>query len=231
MIAIESNAVDLDQVRAAVRETQATHREVLDAHHRLFYHGYTWSMTMWLGIPALKHPCDLFALQDIIWGLRPALIIETGTAFGGSALFLAHMCDHVGAGHVISIDLEPNAAVPQHARITYRVGSSIDPEIVGYVRDRAARCGGPVLVLLDSDHHAPHVSAELAAYADLVTPGSFLVVEDTNVNGNPILPAFGPGPAEAVAAFLADHPEFEADALPERYLSSMHPGGWLRRVS
>ena len=132
---------------------------------------------------------------------------------------------------MLTIDVEPASDVPSHPRITYRVGSSIDPEIVGYVRDRAARCGGPVLVLLDSDHHEAHVAAELAVYAPLVTVGSFCLVEDTNVNGHPVLPDFGPGPMEAVAAFLADHAEFEPDALPERYMVSMHPGGWLRRIA
>jgi cephalosporin hydroxylase len=117
--------------------------------------------------------------------------------------------------------------------VTYRVGSSVDPEIVAYAAERAARCDGPVLVLLDSDHHAAHVRAELDAYAPLVTVGSFLVVEDTNVNGRPVLPDFGPGPAEAVEAWLAsptEGPIFQRDALPERYLITMHPGGWLRRV-
>lgn len=231
VIAIDSTPVNLDDVRATVRATQAEHRETIEAFHKVYYRGYTWSMTMWMGVPLMKHPCDLFALQDILTGLKPALIVETGTAFGGSALFLAHLCDLIGAGHIITIDMEPSPTVPRHPRITYRVGDSSDPEIVDYVRDRAARCGGPVVVILDSDHHEPHVTKELAAYAPIVTPASFLIVEDMNINGHPVFPEFGPGPTEAVAAFLADHPEFQADALPERYLVTMHPGGWLRRMS
>lgn len=231
MIAIEATPVNLDETRAAIRAIQARERETLDAFHRLFYAAPSWSMTMWMGVPTLKSPCDLFALQDILFGLKPALIIETGTAYGGSALFMAHVCDLSGVGHIVSIDLEPHTQLPQHSRITYRRGSSVDPEIVAYVRARAARCDGPVVVVLDSDHHEAHVRAELAAYADLVTPNAFLIVEDTNVNGRPVMPDFGPGPGEAVDAFLAAHPEFSADALPERYLASMHPGGWLRRTA
>lgn len=231
MIAIETTAVPLDKVRRAVRAVQAGNRPLLDAFHRLSYGGFTWSMTAWMGVPMMKHPCDLIALQDIISGIKPALIIETGTAYGGSALYMANLCDILGHGSVISIDLEANPTLPQHPRITYRKGSSVDPEIVGYVRDRAARCGGPVLVVLDSDHHEAHVAAELEAYASLVTPGSFCIVEDTNVNGHPVIPEFGPGPMEAAQGFLAQHPEFEADALPERYLITMHPSGWLRRVA
>lgn len=231
MIAIETKPVNLDLIRSIVRDAQAAHAGTLDAFHALFYEAPSWSMTHWMGVPTLKNPCDLFSLQDILYGIKPALIVETGTAYGGSALFMAHVCDLSNAGNIISIDVEPHTKLPYHSRITYRTGSSVDPEIVAYVRSRAARCGGPVLVILDSDHHEPHVSAELAAYADLVTPNSFLIVEDTNVNGRPILPQFGPGPGEAVDAFLAAHPEFWRDPLPERYLISMHPGGWLRRVA
>lgn len=231
MIAIESTSVSLDTVRESVRTIQRDHRATIDAFHQVFYQAPTWSMTVWLGVPLMKSPCDLFALQDILWGLRPALIIETGTAYGGSALFMATICDQVGSGVIVSIDLEPHATLPAHPRITYRRGSSTDAEIVAYVRDRASRCVGPVLVVLDSDHRQAHVAAELAAYADLVTVGSFLIVEDTNVNGRPVLEQFGPGPGEAVDAFLVEHPEFTPDALPERYLITMHPGGWLRRVA
>jgi cephalosporin hydroxylase len=233
VIAIASKSVSLDDVRSSVRTLQDRHAPMLDAFHSLSYHSYTWSMTTWMGVPLLKHPCDLFALQEIIASIRPALIIETGTAFGGSALYLAHLCDLLGHGQVLTIDLEPAPSLPSHPRVTYRVGSSVDPEIVAYAAERAARCDGPVLVLLDSDHHAAHVRAELDAYAPLVTVGSFLVVEDTNVNGRPVLPDFGPGPAEAVEAWLAsptEGPIFQRDALPERYLITMHPGGWLRRV-
>lgn len=230
MIAIETTPVDLAKVRAQLEADQARERQLLDAFHRFFYTQPTWSMTMWAGVPAMKSPCDLFALQDIIVGLRPALIIETGVAYGGSTLFMAHVCDLIGHGVIIAIDLEPHEQLPQHSRITYRRGSSVDPEIVGYATERASRAGGPVMVILDSDHHAPHVSTELNAYAHLVTPGSFLIVEDTNINGHPVLPEWGPGPAESVAAFLVDHPEFSADILPERYGVTMHPGGWLRRA-
>jgi cephalosporin hydroxylase len=214
VIAIASKGVSLDDVRSSVRTLQDRYAPTLEAFHRLSYHSYTWSMTTWMGVPLLKHPCDLFALQEIVAGIRPALIIETGTAFGGSALYLAHLCDLLGHGQVLTIDLEPAPSLPQHQRITYRVGSSVDPEIVAYAAERAARCGGPVLVLLDSDHHEGHVRAELDAYAPLVTVGSFLVVEDTNVNGRPVLPEFGPGPAEAVEAWLGtptEGPIFQRD--------------------
>lgn len=231
VIAIQSSRVNPDDVRGHVRAIQQRHRPMLDDFAKLSYGSYTWSMTHWMGVPTLKHPCDLIALQEIVAAVRPALIIETGTAYGGSALYSAHLCDLLGHGQVLTIDLEPAPSLPAHPRITYRVGSSVDPEIITYARERAVRCSGPVLVLLDSDHHQPHVAAELDAYAPLVTVDSFVIVEDTNINGHPVLPEFGPGPQEAVAEFLASRSDFRVDAMPERFLISMHPGGWLRRVA
>jgi cephalosporin hydroxylase len=90
---------------------------------------------------------------------------------------------------------------------------------------------GPVLVMLDSAHDAPHVRAEMEVYAPFVTHGSYLIVEDTNVNGHPAHPEHGPGPFEAVQDFLATHDEFTPDPFCEKYLLTMHPGGWLRRAS
>jgi hypothetical protein len=113
VIAIASKSVSLDDVRSSVRTLQDRHAPMLDAFHSLSYHSYTWSMTTWMGVPLLKHPCDLFALQEIVASIRPALIIETGTAFGGSALYLAHLCDLLGHGQVLTIDLEPAPSLPR----------------------------------------------------------------------------------------------------------------------
>jgi cephalosporin hydroxylase len=87
-----------------------------------------------------------------------------------------------------------------------------------------------VLVILDSDHSRDHVLAELRAYADLVTVGSYVVVEDTNVNGHPAYPEFGPGPMEAVDAFLAEDDRFEVDAGPGEVLHDLQPRGYLKKV-
>jgi cephalosporin hydroxylase len=86
------------------------------------------------------------------------------------------------------------------------------------------------MVLLDSDHHAPHVLKELKAYAPLVSVGSYLIVQDTNVNGHPVLPRFGPGPGEAVGEFLAADDRFQIDRSREHLLFHMHPKGYLKRV-
>jgi cephalosporin hydroxylase len=204
-------------------------REAVVDFHRLYYDAEVWKDTYWLGVPIQKCPLDLWVYQEILWEVRPDLIVETGTYQGGSALFLASMCDLLGHGSVVTIDLHPREGRPAHERITYLSGSSVEPGVVERVR-AMAKPAERVLVLLDSDHSQGHVAAELRAYAPLVTPGSYLIVEDTNVNGHPVLPDFGPGPLEAVRDFLASTPDFVVDRAREKLLMGFNPGGWLRRV-
>jgi cephalosporin hydroxylase len=200
-----------------------------DSFHRLYYDSLVWQRTLWLGTPVYKCPLDLWIYQELLVELRPDLILETGTARGGSALYLAGICDLLGSGRVVTVDIVA-AERPQHPRITYVRGSSTDREIVAQLA-RAAESASTVLVVLDSDHAAAHVIAELNAYAPLVTAGSYVIVEDTNVNGRPVMPEHGPGPAEAVEAFLAEHGEtFEVDSSREKFWMTFNPGGYLRRI-
>ena len=205
---------------------------VIAAFHQLYYNSGQWaSNTRWMGVPAQKCPLDLWIYQEIIQEIKPDLIIETGTCYGGSALFLSQMCDLVGNGKVITIDVKPLDVEtrPNHERLCYRTGSSIDPDVVRSVGASAA-LARTVMVILDSDHSRDYVVEEMQCYAPFVTRGSYLVVEDTDVNGHPICPDHGPGPAEAVAAFLASHPEFEVDTSREKFMLTQNPGGYLRRI-
>ena len=198
--------------------------------HRLYYNwgSRTWSNTYWLGTQAQKCPLDLWIYQELLHELRPAVIVETGTAAGGSALFLASICDLLGEGAIVSVDIEAKPGRPTHERITYLTGSSTAPEIRArveeFVGDRA-----PVLVILDSNHAREHVLEELRIYAPLVTPGSFVIVEDTNVNGHPVSPDFGPGPMEAVSEFLRSSEDFSVDWKREKFFLTFNPGGYLKR--
>jgi len=203
---------------------------VLGAHYdHLGYGGAgTWMKTSWLGVPLAKCPLDLWVYQELLRAIRPQLVIETGTAFGGSALFLANMFDLIGGGEVISIDLRSTPHLPKHPRITYFSGSSTSPEIVQQIRERAAGKSA-IMVILDSDHRRDHVLAELRIYGPLVTPGSYMIVEDTNVNGRPVLPGFGPGPAEAIDEFLRDNSDFAIDGSCEKFLMTFSPGGFLKK--
>jgi cephalosporin hydroxylase len=202
----------------------------IEAFHRLYYDAgpQTWQQTRWLGVRTLKCPIDLWIYQEILAELRPELVIETGTFAGGSALYLAGVMDHLHHGAVVTVDLEEHPDRPRHHRVTYVRGSSVSPDVVSRVA-RKARGRRPVMVILDSDHSRDHVLAELHAYADFVTPRSYLIVEDTNVNGHPVVPEFGPGPAEAVATFLAERSDYEVDRSRERLLMTFNPGGFLRR--
>ncbi len=208
-------------------------REVIDAFHRLFYGGLFvdggWRSARWLGVEALKCPFDLWQYQEILWEVRPDLVIETGTAFGGSAAFLASILDLLGGGEVMTIDIKADSRRPAHPRITYLQGSSTSPAILEQVRRRAGQAKR-VMVILDSDHRRAHVQQELRLYAPLVTQGSFLIVEDTNVNGHPVFPDHGPGPMEAVKEFLKADSGFAVDRGRERFLISFNPGGYLRRI-
>jgi cephalosporin hydroxylase len=231
MIDVVTSTRTMAEVRDDVCAIRARHADTINAFHRVWYEQRnTWSFTFYDQRPMMKCPTDLWVYQEIITDLKPTLIVETGTAYGASALYFAHQLDRIGIGSVISIDAQPFPDLPDHDRCWFVKGSSTDPEIVEWVRQRAR--GQRVMVVLDSDHSMAHVLEELAIYAPLVTPGQFLVVEDTNINGRPVPIDWkgGPGPGPAVDAWLPAHPEFERDLLAERYLLTMHPDGWLRRV-
>lgn len=196
--------------------------------HLLSYYGGALQQTYWLGVPILKSPLDCWVYQEIIQEQKPDLIIETGTDRGGSALFLASMCDLVGNGRVVSIDIRAAAGI-RHPKVTLLVGDSTSDTVLDAVRE-ARRTAQRCMVILDSDHHATHVERELRAYREFVSVGSYMVVEDTNVNGHPVMPEHGPGPYEAVHSFLAEDPDFEIDKSREKFLLTFFPDGYLKRV-
>ena len=203
---------------------------LVDQFHRLYYDSreQTWGNTFWLGHRVLKCPLDLWCYQEILYDVRPELIIETGTYLGGSALFLASICDLLGRGDVLTIDVDRRDGRPRHPRITYLTGSSTSNAILRQVR-RRAKGTSRVLVILDSGHAKDHVLAEMEAYARFVTPSSYLVVEDTNLNGHPVESDHGPGPAEAVAEFLERNDGFVRDERREKFLLTFNPGGYLEK--
>jgi cephalosporin hydroxylase len=219
--------VDRDQPPLSAEQA-----DVIRRFHEIYYsrwidEGADTINASWFGHQALKCPLDMWVYQELIVRTRPDVVVEAGTFQGGSALYLAMVLDQLGHGRVITIDVEPRDARPQHPRITYLTGSSIDPAVVAAVRDAVGDVRA--MVILDSDHTEAHVYGELLAYHTLVRPGDYLVVEDTNVNGHPALPAFGPGPMEAASRFLAEHDEFARDERCARFLMTLNPGGYLRR--
>lgn len=217
-----ADALDLEQATETVQRFAALYHELRDQ---------TLGRTRWLGVSVVKSPTDLVILQEIVAETRPNLIIETGVLAGGSTYYLATLLDLIGIdGAVVGVDVDLSAVSPyiaDHPRVELIEGSSTDPAVVATLRERAR--GHRVMVDLDSDHGAEHVGRELRALAPLVTPQCYLVVEDTWF-GRTVRFDQGPGPAEALDAWLAEGQPFEVDRWRERLLLTGMAGGYLRRV-
>lgn len=207
-------------------------------------HTYTFS---WLGRPVIQLPDDLMRAQEVIHRLEPDVIVETGVAHGGSLVFWATLCRTLGRGHVIGVDIEirphNRVAIEAHflaPHITLIEGGSTDPATLARVRQRI-RPADRVLVFLDSNHTYAHVRAELDAYSQLVTPGSYIVATDGIMRDVADVPRGQPGwvtdnPAAAAADFAREHPEFALETPPWPFHESplergvTHwPQAWLKR--
>jgi len=206
-------------------------------------HRYSYNFS-WMGRPIIQYPQDMLAMQELVWRLRPQLIVETGVAHGGSLVYYASLLELIGEGHVVGIDIDIRAhnrsAIEAHSmspRISLIQGSSIDPKVVAQVAERVARCDR-VLVVLDSNHTHDHVLEELRAYGPMVSVGSYCVVMDTTVEDMPA-EAFsnrpwGPGdnPKTAVRAYLKENPGFRVDtALEAKLMITVASEGYLQRVA
>ncbi len=205
---------------------------VTNAFHFLYYHSSeTYQWNTFLGYPIAQSPMDLQVYQEVIAAAKPGFIVQTGVLYGGSVLFFASMLDLIGAppeSLVVGIDvvLTPKAKALRHPRVRLIEGSSTDPEVIE--RASALLPGDRGMVVLDSDHSRGHVAAELALYRNLVGVGQYLVVEDTNINGHPVKPFWGPGPREAAREFLKGNPAFVEDTKCWRHTRfTFH--GWLLR--
>ena len=183
----------------------------------------------WLGHPIWQNVLDLWSFQEAIAEIRPAVLLETGTNRGGSALFYANLFDLLGHGRVVTVDIERMHSL-EHPRVDFLIGGSVDEPILEKMRAAATTADGPVMVVLDSDHSAEHVLAELRAYGPLVTPGSLMLVQDGVIDTLPMYEGFRPGPLAAIETYLGETSDFEVDPrLDRRFLVTHHPSGWLRR--
>lgn len=211
--------------------TYKSQKSIISNFHKLYYNSNerTWNNTFWLGVLCEKCPLDLWIYQETIFDLRPDVIIECGTGAGGTCLFLASLCELINNGRVISIDIEDRPNRPRHERITYLSGSSVSKEIVQDVK-RFTNNSDKVIVILDSDHTKDHVLQELKIYSKLVTPGSYIIVEDSNIGGHPIKPRFGPGPMEAIKEFLEENENFIIDQTKEKFYLTFNPNGYLKKI-
>jgi cephalosporin hydroxylase len=207
---------------------------------------YTYTFT-WFGRPIIQLPEDLVRLQEVIYQTKPDVVVETGVAHGGSAVFYASLLEVIGRGRVIGVDISirphNREAMGSHqlaSRVSLIEGSSTDPAVVAKVRSMIAP-GESVLVVLDSRHDKDHVLRELELYGPIVTPGSYIVATDGIMRDLPDVPRGRPNwvddnPAAAAVEFAAHHPEFtlEQPAWPfnESNLTknvTYWPNAWLHR--
>jgi cephalosporin hydroxylase len=204
--------------------------DLINSFHKHYYESEVWKNTNWLGYKALKCPFDLWIYQEIIVETKPDWIIECGTNTGGSSLFLASICDFIGNGRILTIDImDAGEQKPVHPRIEYLIGSSTSNEIVDMIKKKIPKTQ-TVMVILDSDHTKRHVLNELNIYHKLVTKGNYLIVEDTNINGHPVLSDFGEGPSEAIEEFLSVNNNFFNDRDREKFFLTFNPKGYLKKI-
>lgn len=196
---------------------------------------------VWMGIPIIQLPEDILMMQELIWRVRPDVIIESGVAHGGALILYSSLLDAIGKGQVIGVDIEIRKynrlaieAHPMSKRIKLIEGDSVSDETLARVRAEIPS-GATVMVALDSNHTREHVAAELERYAPLVTPGSYCVVFDSVMTMVSDAPNAGENweqdnPLEAVSAFLAEHAEFEVDRSFNRLEVTYCESGFLRRL-
>lgn len=207
-----------------------TLREWLEYHQSKI----TFEQCTWMGVQAWKNPLDAWIYQEILCEVRPDVVVEVGSAFGGGTLYLAHILDLLGSGTVVSVDIDRSRFQADHPRIATVTGDSAAPETIEEV---TRLCKGKrVLVIHDADHRRPKVLADLACYAPLVSVGSYLIVEDGIVDlfhPHELMGVSYPGPLEATEEFLGSNlgASFEVDESRERYLLTYNPRGFLRRTS
>ncbi|HTD38717.1 MAG TPA: CmcI family methyltransferase [Candidatus Limnocylindrales bacterium] len=221
-------AASSESARAEARKLRAGAGEIAippndprtEAYHRWYYDSLVWQRTTWCGVLILKSVLDLWNYQEIIVALRPSLIIEFGSFAGGSALFFAHVLRAARIdGRVLTVDVDQSrtaSAARDEPLIEFLQASSVAPEALQRIDALRREHPGPAFFILDSDHAEAHVYAELLALRPRTREGDVVIVEDTNINGHPVLPVFGPGPYEALHRYLADYPgDYMIDAARE----------------
>lgn len=216
---------------AAWRAGYPIKKRIAELYHLTWYGVFE---NKWFGITTWQNPLDAWVTQEILFEVKPDFIVETGTFLGGSAAMWAMILEHINPdGRIITIDIKDRSEKARQLpivqeRVEFLVGSSTDPDIVSRVQERVG--DGKVLVILDSLHTKEHVLAELKAYGPMVDVGSYVIVQDSAVNGHPVAPDHGPGPYEAVMEFLKGTNSFEIDKSRERFMLTNNPNGFLKRV-
>jgi cephalosporin hydroxylase len=184
---------------------------IAEEYHKWYYGTLVWNHTSWMGVPCQKSVSDMWNYQEILWSLRPSLVVEFGSFQGGSALFFAHILRQTGGRFaVLSVDITHQNLHPDVVNdpdVVWFESSSVASQVAEKITQLRAEFPGPVFAILDSDHSRDHVLAEMKLLRPLLAAGDYVVVEDSNINGHPVLPGMGAGPFEAIEAYEAEFPD------------------------
>lgn len=206
-----------------------------EKYHRWFYNTGVWYKTTWMGVTCWKSPADMWNYQEILVERRPSLVIEFGSYRGGSALFFAAVMRQIGQSfRVFSVDINHrhlDPAARADPDIVFIESPSTVPAVAEHITRLKTQFPGRVFAILDSDHSMDHVLAEMRLLRPLLCTGDCLVVEDSNINGHPVLPGFGPGPYEAIEAYEREFPDdYTHDVARENKFGwTQAPNGFLIR--
>lgn len=209
--------------------------DIAEEYHKWYFGSLVWYGTTWMGVQCCKSVSDMWNYQEIIYDLKPSLVIEFGSLSGGSALFFATILRGIGQPfRVLSVDVtHKNLAdrAKQEPDIMFMESSSTAPAVADRIRAQRELFPGPVFAILDSDHSRDHVLAEMKLIRPLLRAGDYLLVEDGCVNGHPVMPGYGPGPYEAVEAYEAEYPnDYTHDVEREnKFGFTFAPNGFLIR--
>jgi len=196
--------------------------ETIKNFHDLYYSSKIWAYggTKYKGINIEKLPLDLWIYQEIIYDLKPDLIVELGSFQGGSATWLGDICETFGHGHVITFEITNSVIAPPHPRVDFIKTNCLIGVAVHKVKEAIAKYGSNVLVIDDASHEKDDVLKALEIYGPFVSKGSYFIVEDTNV----------PVTRDAVEEFLPSHPEFEIDKNCHKFFVTFNPNGYLKKI-
>lgn len=209
--------------------------QACEAYHRWYYDTEVWHGVEYLGVPCYKSVADMWNYQEILQQLKPALIVEFGTRFGGSALFFSVTGRAIRPElKVLSVDISHEDVFPSvfaDPSIILATGSSAEPGLMPRIQAMRQINPGPVFFILDSDHSKDHVLAELMLLRHVTESGDYVVVEDSNINGHPVLPGWGEGPYEALEEYQAEFPDdYRHDKeREEKFGFTFAPNGFLIR--
>jgi cephalosporin hydroxylase len=212
----------------------------IDEYHILYEKARVWNKNSWLGVPCWKLPMDAFVIQELIYKQKPDFILETGTGCGGSAMFYASICELIGHGKIVTVDIKNQVdreLVEKYKwseRIEWVSGGSTNTMVVDDIMKKLElpNSNPNIMVILDSWHTKDHVYEEMFLYKELVPVDGYMIVEDSHAAGNPVPWEWeDEGPMGAIDKFLeTESEEWEIDWECEKHLLTFNPKGYLKRI-